>query len=89
MLNEDPECSEQNPLFQRVMQPGIGEYLMPSTPIDFSAFQRLSPQPAPQLGQHTDEVLSEILGLSTAKIGELHDAAIVAGPGVSSRDHAT
>jgi 2-methylfumaryl-CoA isomerase len=81
MLGEDPECSEQNPLFRRVMQPGIGEYLMPSTPIDFSTVPRLPPRPAPQLGQHTDEVLSDVLGLSSAKIGELHDTGVVAGLG--------
>jgi 2-methylfumaryl-CoA isomerase len=79
MLAEDPECSEQNPLFRRVVQPGIGEYLMPATPIDFSAVPRLPPQPAPGLGQHTDEILDEVLGLSAAQIGQLHDAGIVAG----------
>ena len=81
MLVEDPECSEQNPLFRRVLQPGIGEYLMPATPIDFSAVQRLPPRPAPALGQHTDEVLGEVLGLSFAQIGRLHDAGVIAGAG--------
>ena len=36
--------------------------------------------PAPLLGQHTDEILSEELGLSPSEIGALHDAGIVAGP---------
>jgi 2-methylfumaryl-CoA isomerase len=79
LLEDDPECSEQNPLFQTVFQPGIGEYLMPATPIDFSAVARLPPTPAPQLGQHTDEILGQILGLSSAQIGKLHDIGIVAG----------
>jgi 2-methylfumaryl-CoA isomerase len=35
--------------------------------------------PAPRLGQHTDEVLAEVLGLSSGEIGRLHDAGIVAG----------
>lgn len=79
MLRDDPECSEQNPLFRRVSQPGIGEYLMPATPIEFSAVPRLPPQPAPALGQHTDEILGDVLGLSSAQIGQLHDSGIVAG----------
>jgi 2-methylfumaryl-CoA isomerase len=32
------------------------------------------------LGEHTDEILAEELGLSSAEIGALHDARIVAGP---------
>jgi 2-methylfumaryl-CoA isomerase len=35
--------------------------------------------PAPRLGQHTDEVLGEVLGLSDHEIGLLHDKGIVAG----------
>jgi len=34
---------------------------------------------APQLGEHTDEVLAEVLGLSAGQIADLHDARIVAG----------
>jgi 2-methylfumaryl-CoA isomerase len=32
------------------------------------------------LGEHTDEILAEELGLSAAEIGALHDAGVVAGP---------
>jgi 2-methylfumaryl-CoA isomerase len=32
------------------------------------------------LGQHTDEILLEVLGLSSAQVGALHDAGVVAGP---------
>jgi 2-methylfumaryl-CoA isomerase len=35
---------------------------------------------APILGEHTDEVLSEILQLSNAQIGVLRDKRVVAGP---------
>jgi 2-methylfumaryl-CoA isomerase len=35
--------------------------------------------PAPKLGQHTDEVLSEVLGMSGGEIAKLHDAGVVAG----------
>ena len=33
---------------------------------------------APLLGTHTDEVLEEVLGLSPAEVGRLHDDGLVA-----------
>src|SRR5438876_1996752 len=56
LVREDPRCSELNPLFARVDQPGIGNYLMPGLPLDFIAEPRQPPRPAPLLGQHTDIV---------------------------------
>jgi 2-methylfumaryl-CoA isomerase len=38
---------------------------------------RLPVQPAPRLGQHTDEVLADVLGLPSTEIGRLHDAGVV------------
>lgn len=78
LLTEDVECSIENPLFQAIEQPGIGTYLTPGTPLDFEAFARAEVKPAPLLGQHTDEILAEELGLSSAEIGRLHDRGIVA-----------
>ena len=77
---EDPDLSEAHPMFARLEQPGIGSYLMPGLPIEFGAFEREPPRRAPVLGEHTDEILAEIAGLSGAEIGRLHDAGIVAGP---------
>jgi 2-methylfumaryl-CoA isomerase len=81
LVNRDPRCSTANPLFAEVEQPGIGRYLMPGLPLDFSAAPREATRPAPRLGEHTDAVLSEVLGLSATAIGRLHDAGIVTGPG--------
>jgi 2-methylfumaryl-CoA isomerase len=80
LVREDPRCSEANPLFAAIEQPGIGRYLMPGLPLDFSAQERLPPRPAPRLGEHTDLVLAQVLGLSSAEIGRLHDNGIAAGP---------
>jgi 2-methylfumaryl-CoA isomerase len=80
LVRNDPRCSVANPLFAMVEQPGIGRYLVPGLPLDFSAEPRLPPLPAPLLGEHTDLVLTEVLGLSLAEIGRLHDQRIVAGP---------
>jgi 2-methylfumaryl-CoA isomerase len=79
-IEHDPDCSTDNPMFSSVEQPGIGTYLMPSSPLDFSQVPRLPAQPAPRLGEHTDEILLDILGLTEGEVGNLHDEGIVAGP---------
>jgi 2-methylfumaryl-CoA isomerase len=76
LLAGDPDCSPANPLFNLIEQPDIGSYLAPASPLDFSQVARLPAQPAPRLGQHTDEILSEI-GLSEGEIAKLHDDGIV------------
>ncbi len=81
LVQYDPRCSAANPLFAEIEQPGIGTYLMPGLPLDFTASPRLPPRPAPGLGEHSDAVLAEVLGLTSAEIGRLHDRGIVAGPG--------
>ncbi|KZY29790.1 MULTISPECIES: CoA transferase [unclassified Oleiphilus] len=80
MVDSDPECSLDNPMFNQIDQPGVGSFRAAGAPWNFSAFERQPAQPAPKLGQQTDEVLSEVVGLSSAEIGRLHDAGIVAGP---------
>lgn len=78
-VNEDPRCSTANPLFEELEQPGIGTYLTPGSPLVFSALERLPPRRAPLLGEHTDQILGEELGLSETEIGRLHDDDVVAG----------
>ena len=79
-IERDADLSTAHPMFSLLQQPGIGTYLAPATPLDFSAVPRLPAAPAPRLGQHTDEILLDLLGLSSAQVGALHDAGIVAGP---------
>lgn len=79
-LAQDPDMSAAHPMFNLIDQPGIGSYLAPASPLDFSKVPRLPAVPAPLLGQHTDEILQDVLGLSAAEVGSLHDAGIVASP---------
>ena len=76
---DDWRCSTDNSMFQEVEQPGIGTYLTPGSPLDFGAAPRETVRPAPALGQHTDQILAEILGLSDGEIAKLHDDNIVGG----------
>ena len=79
LVRDDPRCSPANPLFAEVDQPGLGRFPVPGLPVDFTASPRQPVRPAPWLGQHTDEVLASVLGLSSGEIGRLHDSGIVAG----------
>jgi|YNPBryunderm2012_1023409.scaffolds.fasta_scaffold03839_4 2-methylfumaryl-CoA isomerase len=79
LIAADADCSTANPMFSVLEQPGIGAYLAPATPLAFSQVERLPARPAPRLGEHTDEILSE-LGLSDGEIARLHDEGVVAGP---------
>jgi 2-methylfumaryl-CoA isomerase len=80
MVAEDPRCSTKNPLFAQLDQPGLGTSLVPGSPLQFSAVEREAPRRAPLLGEHTDEVLSEILHLSAGQIGRLRDQHVIGGP---------
>src|SRR6185503_19534772 len=82
--DEDPRCSPANPMWKEVEQPGIGSYLMPGSPLDFSGAARIAPSAAPVLGEHTDQVLTEVLGLGDAEIGRLYERGVVAGPAGAS-----
>ncbi len=78
LVDHDPRCSTENPMFEEIDQPGIGTYLMAGSPLHFSESGRLPVRRAPALGEHTDEILSESLGLSDTEIGRLHDREVVA-----------
>lgn len=79
-VREDPDLSTDNPMFHMLDQPGIGRFPVPASPVTFGAGPRDRPTPAPDLGQHTEEVLAELLGLGSGQIGALMDSGVVAGP---------
>ena len=73
---DDPKVTD-NPLFSRLNQPGVGDYLAAGLP---SAFDGVHPTsaPAPTLGQDTVDILTENLGLTAADIARLTDAKTIA-----------
>jgi 2-methylfumaryl-CoA isomerase len=76
----DPDLSEDNPMMTLLEQPGIGAYPVPGTPFAFGGFSREAPVRAPVLGEHTEQILADVLGLGSGQIGALMDARVVAGP---------
>ena len=79
MVEDDDDCSLDNPMMGLVEQPGIGEYLASGSPLRFGAAENLYARPAPSLGQHTEEILKEDLQLTDAEVGRLVAEKIVAG----------
>jgi 2-methylfumaryl-CoA isomerase len=80
LVREDPRCSTANPMFEEIEHPGVGRYLAPRSPLDFAQLGRAPVKRAPILGEHTEEILADVLGLSGHEIGSLFDRGIVAGP---------
>lgn len=63
-------------MFVKVNHPDRGEFLMPGWPVRMTDSEPLVTA-APTLGQHTDEVLSELLGLGAEEIAALRAEDLV------------
>lgn len=79
-VRDDPDLTPDNPMVSLIDQPGIGTLPAAGSPVNFGAFDRAAPMPAPVLGQHSEEILADLLGLGAGQIGALMDARVVAGP---------
>ena len=77
-LKHDKDLSTDNPMFQIMNQPGLGQFPVPASPVSFSHAGRNIVKTAPRLGEHTEEILSEIVGASDNEIAKLFDQGIVA-----------
>ena len=88
-IAQDADLSIDNPMFGMLHQPGVGDVLAAASPLDFSRVARVPLAPAPVLGQHTDEILLDVLGLTEADVGLLHDDRIVAGPATRTTTRGT
>ncbi len=78
LVENDPDCSAQNPIFSETEQTGIGTYPVSGGASQFMGQKRESAKPGPTLGQHTNQILSEVLNLDEHNIQKLHRDGIVA-----------
>lgn len=74
---EDADLTPDNPMVSMIHQPGVGMLPVPGSPVTFSDLERMGPAPAPVLGEHTEEILGDVLGLGSGQIGRLMDAGVV------------
>jgi 2-methylfumaryl-CoA isomerase len=86
-LRQDPRVNATNPVFSYIDTAGVGRHLATGSVVRETHGTALPSKPAPLLGEHTDEVLSQVLGMSSDHIGRLHDAKIVAGPDLDPTHH--
>jgi 2-methylfumaryl-CoA isomerase len=74
----DPVLVTQNPIFGRTDNPSGLDYPAPGPFVTLPSEVRGEPKRAPRLGEHTGEVLAQMLHLSDKEIGALADQGVVA-----------
>ncbi|MBI2886352.1 MAG: CoA transferase [Chloroflexi bacterium] len=70
-LFKDPQVQARNMLVE-IEQPGMGRPVMPGTPIKARGYDDAITRPAPGIGEHTDLILSDLLGMSEEEVSALH-----------------
>jgi len=66
-----------NPIFETIENPSGFTYPTAGSAATMPAQTRQSPRPAPLLGQNTEEVLAEFLGMNSREIAALHDSGTI------------
>ena len=77
----DARLFTANPVFSPVTHPSGETYPTPGAAATITPDVRGPATPAPLLGQHTEEVLSGVLGLPSTEIARLFDAGVAAPAG--------
>jgi 2-methylfumaryl-CoA isomerase len=77
-VSTDPYFSSANPILSEITHPSGHRYLAAGSAATIPEDVRRPPQAAPTLGRDTEEVLADLLGLSTAEIAGLQDSGLVA-----------
>jgi crotonobetainyl-CoA:carnitine CoA-transferase CaiB-like acyl-CoA transferase len=65
-----------NGAFVPPTDPSVPAKLVINHPVNITGMPVAGPRPAPELGQHTDEILGE-MGFSAAEIAGLRDRSVV------------
>lgn len=78
-IAKDPHIVGAREMFVEVEHPKAGKTTLTGCHIKFSETQCKIKTPAPDLGQHTNELLKEHLGLDDAKLAELKAKGIIEG----------
>jgi formyl-CoA transferase len=74
-LATDPFLRERG-MFVEVEHPARGTFVMPGSPIKMTG-SRVPVQPAPLLGEHSAEVLGELLGYTPEQVAELREQQVI------------
>jgi crotonobetainyl-CoA:carnitine CoA-transferase CaiB-like acyl-CoA transferase len=72
----DPGMHERG-MLETIDHPELGRTVVPGSPIRIHGARRPKTVPSPKLGQHTDEILRDWLGMDEAGIARLRDLAAI------------
>lgn len=75
-LHSDPQLAERGH-FPRLVHPVIGQYVAEANGIRFSAAAHRFDKPAPCLGEHSELVFRDMLGLSAEEFAELSKEGVL------------
>jgi 2-methylfumaryl-CoA isomerase len=73
----DPRLFADSPIFADIAHPSGETYPAPGFAATLAQDRRAPARAAPRLGEHTDEVLGEVLGISSRQIAELRATGVV------------
>ena len=72
----DPHLEERG-FWDEVHHPEAGFYKQVTTPWEFSKSGRIQTTPAPNLGEHNEYVLSDLLGMTSQELYELEEKGVI------------
>lgn len=75
-LLDDPQLEARN-MHRKLARPLVGEHRYPEFPIRFSEARCEQRSPAPTLGQHNEEVLTGLLGVTHDELEALKQAGVI------------
>ena len=79
----DPRIVSRHPqvearrLFEQVAHKAVGEHPVPGLPFRWTGIERWNRTASPLLGEHNEDVLSRLLGLTDAEIEDLRSAGVI------------
>ena len=73
----DPALVTENPIFETLKNPSGFSYPTPGSVATLGGEMRGSPKTAPHLGQNSEDVLGDVLGMDAKEIASLIDQGIV------------
>ncbi|KAB2344467.1 CoA transferase [Actinomadura rudentiformis] len=76
LVADDARLLRESPLMAELRQPGAGEHWAPGSPLVLDGEQS-PPAAAPLVGQHTEEVLRDELGLSAPDLAKLRENGVI------------
>ncbi|XP_064613790.1 succinate--hydroxymethylglutarate CoA-transferase-like [Liolophura sinensis] len=68
---------EHNKMIQEMDHPTAGRIRVPGPPVKYSSGDFPLPSPPPTLGQHTDQVLGSVLGLTDQDLNKLREGKVI------------